>query len=537
MCDILFRTLVEAHDSRKRDKNYNKLFENINIAANGIELLPYIPNKGENDNKLDVLKNHKNLLIPKVIHSLFPRLNYEDYFVLKKDIVFQSKKTQICEKCFLEMTSYCNFSGANTENLLRVLKSKIPDEKITKNLSHNYRRKKIENSNERKTLNNFNKTNIHHFQTAKNFNNNNLNNNYNSTFNKSKPKFDTKTQMNYFNKIDKNYNNNNLPKKYKDYDLDRFKPDFSTNIKFLKEIKNNKLENPEVKENEEKKNEKEFIKEKELKIEIEENNNYKEYKKENKNDYENNYDIQSPLIDMDLKKAENYLNFLDDKINAIIKESNFEKSYIDNENESLMEKSRSEKVSFLDNSKSKSNKIRYSKEKNESFKEYSSRNSSGKINSLKNFDFEKEKEKENLSKRSEDKIDESDSDDGFDNESVEENLSNDDLDDNNNYENNKENRVPEGVEILDFNEKISKNEKILIPDLGSIESLVKEKSKIIMDEEIDQMEVNMEDMDIEKSIISKKSKSQKIEIQNENKNENDISNISNLKENEKKNKE
>ena len=71
-----------------------------------------------------------------------------------------------------------------------------------------------------------------------------------------------------------------------------------------------------------------------------------------------------------------------------LKESNFEKSYIDNENESLMEKSRSEKVSFLDNSKSKSNKIRYSKEKNESFKEYSSRNSSGKINSLKNFDFE-----------------------------------------------------------------------------------------------------------------------------------------------------
>ena len=508
MCDILFRTLVEAHESRKRDKNYNKLFENINIAANGVELLPYIPNKGENENKLEVLKNYKNLLIPKVIFALFPRLNYEDYYALKKDIVFLSKKTQICEKCFLDMTSYCNFSGANTENLLRVLKSNIPEETITKNLN-NYRRKKHENSKEKNAFNNFNKTNIHHFQTVKNFNINNKNNNYNSSYNKLKSKINPKTQINYFKNNDYN-NKNNLLNKDKDFTFDRFKPDFSSNIKFLKEPKSNKIEIPFIKEKEEKKYEKQYIKEKELEIGIEQNNNKKIYCE---NENENDYDIQSPLIEVDLKKAENYLNFLDDKINEIIKESNFDKSNIENENDSMMEKSGSEKVSFLDNSKSKSN-IVYSKEKNESFKEYSSRYSSGnKIKSLKQSDIEREKEI--ISKSGEDKVKESESDDGFDNDSVEENLC-DNLNDNNSYENNKENRVPVGIEILDFEKNSAKSNLILKPDLGSIETLSKEKSKIIMDEDIDQMEVNMEDMEIEKSNTSKKSMHEIIEIEKSN---------------------
>jgi len=128
MCDILFKTLVEAHDSRKRDKAFNKLFENINMTSSGLELLPYIPNKGEEEHKLQVLKNYKNLLIPKIIFALYPKLNYEDYKVLKKDTVFLSKNTQVCEKCFLDLTKYCNFAGANTENVLRVLKSNVPDD-------------------------------------------------------------------------------------------------------------------------------------------------------------------------------------------------------------------------------------------------------------------------------------------------------------------------------------------------------------------------------------------------------------------------
>ncbi len=132
ICDITFRTLVEAHDSRKRDKEYNKLFERINITSSGVELLPYIANKGQEgedkQQKLLVLKNYKNLLIPKVIFALYPKLNYEDYKVLKKDTVFLCKNTQVCEKCFLDLTKYCSFSGANTQNVLRVLKSKIPDD-------------------------------------------------------------------------------------------------------------------------------------------------------------------------------------------------------------------------------------------------------------------------------------------------------------------------------------------------------------------------------------------------------------------------
>jgi len=207
---------------------------------------------------------------------------------------------------------------------------------------------------------------------------------------------------------------------------------------------------------------------------------------------ENDYDIQSPLIDNDLKNAENYLNFIDNKINAIIKESNFEKSNI--ENESLSGKSVSGKMSFFDDSKTIVKSINEKKEKNSSFKESS-------FESEKNLSKKNENEENKLK---EENNNNSESEDGYDNESIDKNLignlNHDKIDDN------KKNRVPEGIEIIKFEEKNVKNDLLMIsPDLGSIDNYSKGKS-LIIDEDVDQMEVNMDDMELDKSGISKKSK-------------------------------
>lgn len=192
MCDITFRTLVEAHDSRKRDKNYNKLFENINMTSSGIELLPYIPNKGEEEKKLLILKNYKNLLIPKVIYALYPKLSYEDYKVLKKDTVFLSKNTQVCEKCFLDLTKYCNFAGTNTKNVLRVLKSSMPEDMYIKREVNN------NNSNYNTTLNNFNNKINKNFISKLNM--------LNTYFNKNTTELRSKTPMQMLSNSNYNYN-------------------------------------------------------------------------------------------------------------------------------------------------------------------------------------------------------------------------------------------------------------------------------------------------------------------------------------------
>jgi len=243
MCDITFRTLVEAHDSRKRDKAYNKLFENINMTASGVELLPYIPNKGEEEQKLLILKNYKNLLMPKVIFALYPKLNYEDYKTLKKDTVFLSKNTQVCEKCFLDLTKYCNFAGANTENVLRVLKSVLPEDYYIRNESLPFNENNTSLNNRQK---NDNISVVNSFKTGSktpwinnmNYTTNNINRNIGlgSNINRNNM-FYGKTNMNATGNIGSytNFNQNNNSNRNK------YMPDFSSKIKFIvpkkKEIK------------------------------------------------------------------------------------------------------------------------------------------------------------------------------------------------------------------------------------------------------------------------------------------------------------
>lgn len=66
-----------------------------------------------------------NILIPKVIREIYPKMNYEDYKLLKTDVIFLSKKAYVCEACFLKITGYCSFSGINTKVVLRALKPEV----------------------------------------------------------------------------------------------------------------------------------------------------------------------------------------------------------------------------------------------------------------------------------------------------------------------------------------------------------------------------------------------------------------------------
>lgn len=281
ICDITFRTLVEAHDSRKRDKEYNKFFEQINMTSSGVELLPYIPNKGEEEQqKLLVLKNYKNLLMPKVIFALYPKLNYDDYKVLKKDTVFLSKNTQVCEKCFLDLTKYCNFSGSNTHNVLRVLKATIPDDfyikktgNVNNNNNSNYNNSDNLNTNLISAFNsNFIRNNaLSNGFAGKSFMNANINNTFynvrNLTSNNQDNIFSkkrSKTPGFGFNRNDYNNNNknndslNNMRNNKTDLNTasgnmsfynntnkskNKYKPDFSSKIKFVIEPKKDSIQN------------------------------------------------------------------------------------------------------------------------------------------------------------------------------------------------------------------------------------------------------------------------------------------------------
>lgn len=262
MCDITFRTLVEAHDSRKRDKEYNKLFERINMTSGGVELLPFIANKGagaEEDvllqqQKLLVLKNYKTLLMPKVINALYPKLGYDDYKVLKRDTVFLCKNTQVCEKCFLDLTQYCNFSGANTHNVLRVLKSLIPEDQmyirkdayntasdVAKGLeatnNNNNSAKKLNNGsfyNEVNSSNKKNRSKTPGFGNAAGFGA------VNSTM-RSKQNFNA-TTGNLGSYANLNYRNNNCSNNYYN-SKNKYKPDFSSKIKFIVQPKKDSISN------------------------------------------------------------------------------------------------------------------------------------------------------------------------------------------------------------------------------------------------------------------------------------------------------
>ena len=81
--------------------------------------MPYVENK--NLEAVDKMrkKTYRNLLIPKVINAIYPKMKYEDYQILKKDSIFLSKVAFVCESCYLDLTKYCNFLGSNLENYIK----------------------------------------------------------------------------------------------------------------------------------------------------------------------------------------------------------------------------------------------------------------------------------------------------------------------------------------------------------------------------------------------------------------------------------
>lgn len=161
---VSYRILVEAHENRKRDSNFFKEIVNNYYTSSGVEIIPYIENNNSNNNFnnnisssihniskdinkskggscFDTNKNscnkilpnaninstnrfNKNMLIPKVILENHPKLRYDIYSKLKSDEVFLSKTSRVCERCFMDITRYCNLGGTNIENIIRNLKNK-----------------------------------------------------------------------------------------------------------------------------------------------------------------------------------------------------------------------------------------------------------------------------------------------------------------------------------------------------------------------------------------------------------------------------
>ena len=121
--EIKFKTIIEGHDNRKRDKQYYGIFNKINMTSTGIEVMTGGEKKNQDEiyNKLKANKLN-NFIIPKIIQELYPKLKFQDYFNLKNDTVFRSKTTCVCDDCYLEITKYCSMAGSNNENLIRTLK-------------------------------------------------------------------------------------------------------------------------------------------------------------------------------------------------------------------------------------------------------------------------------------------------------------------------------------------------------------------------------------------------------------------------------
>ena len=122
--EINFKTIIEGHDNRRKDKQYYSIFSKINMTSSGIEVMPSAGEKNINDEVFNKLKDNKlnNFIIPKIIQELYPKLKFEDYFNLKNDTVFRSKITCVCDDCYLDITKYCSMAGSNNENLIRTLK-------------------------------------------------------------------------------------------------------------------------------------------------------------------------------------------------------------------------------------------------------------------------------------------------------------------------------------------------------------------------------------------------------------------------------
>lgn len=151
--EISFKTLIESHENRKRDKEYFPIYNKINMTSSGVEIVPYVENKtGDVVDKLKK-KNYKNFIIPKVIYEIYPKMKYEDYFVLKKDSIFCAKTACVCDSCFLDITRYCTMGGTNMENILRTMKqgnNELP--RINKNEKYKNGENEEKNKNNGKAL-------------------------------------------------------------------------------------------------------------------------------------------------------------------------------------------------------------------------------------------------------------------------------------------------------------------------------------------------------------------------------------------------
>ena len=222
--EISFGTIIESHDNRKRDRDLYEIYNKINMTSSGVEVIPYMENK-----KGDVIEklkksNYTNFIIPKVILEIYPKMKFEDYFNLKKDLIFCSKTTCVCDSCYLDLTKYCTMGGANIENILKALKK---DDKMLPKIKMDNNNEKIKNNknNNNNNINNFKYNKYNRVKSAnvrlpnKNFKINNNDNKFNQTLNvnkknkvfKNKPiiKNDMKNNFKFNNNNQNNNNKNN----------------------------------------------------------------------------------------------------------------------------------------------------------------------------------------------------------------------------------------------------------------------------------------------------------------------------------------
>ena len=165
--EISFKHLIESHENLKRDKQFYPLYKNINMTSTGIEVIPFEEKKKIclNDQKYNVINtlkenNFQNFIIPKVISQLYPKLTFNDYFALKKNIIFLNKRTVVCDICYLEITKYCSMAGSNNEYLLRtVRKGDFSNSKLVRPKSAN-RINKVNIDIQNDKFNNIKNTNL-----------------------------------------------------------------------------------------------------------------------------------------------------------------------------------------------------------------------------------------------------------------------------------------------------------------------------------------------------------------------------------------
>ena len=214
--EISFGTIIESHDNRKRDRDLYEIYNKINMTSSGVEVIPYMENK--KGDVIDKLKksNYTNFIIPKVILEIYPKMKFEDYFNLKKDLIFCSKTTCVCDSCYLDLTKYCTMGGANIENILKAQKK---DDRILPKIKMDKNDEKIKNNknNDNNNINNNKNNKYNRVKSAnirfpnRNFKMNNNKNKFNQTLNINKKNKDYKN-IPFINNDKKNYykNNNNI---------------------------------------------------------------------------------------------------------------------------------------------------------------------------------------------------------------------------------------------------------------------------------------------------------------------------------------